>query len=76
MESKPTSAAALLDLDWATANSLFYPLHVLEDHGVRWASITNAEAVMVLDHLLATGKVDWMLVHKARKAAARKLVSA
>lgn len=38
---------------------LFYPMN---GPRVVWEDYTTADAVRVLDHLLATGKVDWSII--------------
>jgi hypothetical protein len=53
-------APSLLGLSQEDAQELFYP-HALED-SLEWNQITNAQAVRVIDHFLATGKVDWTII--------------
>lgn len=49
------AAAELLGLNEDEAYALFIPI-VLAG---RWNDITNADAALVLDHLIRTGRVDW-----------------
>lgn len=62
-------AAAKLGLTEAQGRKLFMP-SLFED-GVSWvgSDITQAEAVMTLDHLIATGEVSWAPVVAAREVA-------
>lgn len=62
-------AAIHLGMTSRQAHELFYPPNGYFDDGDDYCTITTAEACMVLDHLKATGRVNWGLVHKARKAA-------
>lgn len=64
------SAMATLGLSVAESKILFTP-SIARGDGVDWigGDITQAEAVMVLDHLLETGEVSWAPVVDAREAA-------
>lgn len=61
-------AAQLLGLSYEQAQKLFYT-----PYGLGMSSVTNAEAVMVLDDMLARNQPNarWGLVTTARKKAAR-----
>jgi hypothetical protein len=48
-----------LGLNERTANALFYPHVDGDNHRMRWGQITPTMAVKVIDHLIATGRVDW-----------------
>lgn len=56
------AAAHILGLDIEASENLFYP------HGWGsdlWSVIPPSAAVAVLDHLIATGEVDWSVARKA-----------
>lgn len=55
------TAGGLLGLSPSVARSLFYPYQ-------EWSDISRDDAVRVLDHLLATGEVDWKSTRRAKKA--------
>lgn len=55
-------AGGLLGIDEDGADELFRPEGWLHDE------FTPAHAVRVLDHLLATGEVDWKSTRRAKKA--------
>lgn len=70
---RPLNSRAIYDaqdwfgLDHAQADQLFCPQSIsLAD----WHKITRSHAARVLDHLLATGEVDWKSTRRAKKAAA------
>jgi hypothetical protein len=55
-------AGAWLGLDADTADQLFVPQRI------SLHAITRAHAVRALDHLLATGEVDWKSTRRVKKA--------
>lgn len=55
-------ASAFLGIDGSMSMDLFMP------NIENWSRITNAHAVRVLDHLLATGEVDWKSTRRVKKA--------
>lgn len=66
------SAGRALGLTEDQAQALFFPWGFPwgVNDGDDWENIKPAHAVRVLDHLLATGEVDWRSTRRTKKAAA------
>ena len=61
--SIPAIAREWLELDENTANDLFYArLHDESSGHIFLGEVEPAEAIQVLEHLKATGEVDWSII--------------